>query len=1495
MKLEEVCFPNRYEKKSSDKPVNRHGLNHYNYQIAMKKSTKPLLRNEIGRAEEGVIWASWAGSEGPSSGPVPMPSNSTLWNPSPFSYAKSPMDAIEKRFGSNKETKKGLKTLLKQQYENFSGSSSKSLDQTHDRLQKLISQLEILDDLFNNLKFYEAEVKSSSSTSHNLQNIAFVSFQNTDSTNESVSVVPSVAAASTKAPASILPNVDNLSDAVIYSFFASQSNSLQLDNEDLKQIDADDLEEMDLKWQMAMLTMRARRFLQRTGRNLGANGTTAIGFDMSKVDCYNCYRRGHFTKECRSPRDTRNKDTQRRTVPVDNSTSNAFVSQCDGVGGYDWSFQANEEPTNYALMAFTSSSSSSPSGFDNESVPTSLVHNRYKSGEGYHVVPPPYIGTFMPPKPDLVFHYAPTASETVPNGLNVEPKDESEGEPMPTQKAPSFVQTSKHVKTYRTSVKPVEHPTQAKNLRKDIPKSRVLTRSRLVPLNAARPVTTAISQTTVKSPKPVQHVVNKEHSPIRRPINHKPASKTSNFHQKVTTVKATKINVVQGTNGNWGNPQQALKDKGVIDSGCSRYMTGNISYLSEFEEINGGYVAFGGNPKGGKITGKGKIRTSKLDFDGVYFIKELKFNLFSVLRMCDKKNIVLFIDTKCVVLSFDFRLSDENHVLLRVPREKNMYNVDLKNIIPSGDLTCLFAKATFDEYPRKSYAGKVRKETVSTQQCMLLPLWSTGSKDPQNTDVDAAFDDKENESEVHVSLSSSNKPKKHDEKAKIEAKGKSHVDLSIGVKDLRDKFEDFFVNSTNRVNAASTPATAVRPNSTNSTNSFNAADMPTLEEIIYSNNEEDVGAEADFSKLETSITVSLIATTRVHKDHPVTQIIGDLSSAPQTRSMARMVKEQGRLNQINDEDFHTYLPKGKRAIGSKWVFRNKKDEKGIVIRNKARLIAQGHTQEEGIDYEEVFAPVARIQAIRLFLTYASFMGFMVYQMDVKSAFLYETIKEEVYVCQPLGFEDPAYLDKVYKVVKALYGLHQAPRAWYETLANYLLENEFQRGKINKTLFIKKTKGDILLVRVYVDDIIFGSTNKELCKAFEKLMKDKFQISSMRELTFFLGLQVKQKDNGIFISQDKYVAEILRNFGLTDGKSASIPIDTEKPLLKDLNSEDVHIYRSMIGSLMYLSSSRPDIMFVVCACARFQVTPKVSHLYAVKRIFRYLKGKPHLGLWYPKDSPFNLVAYSNSDYAGASLDRKFTTGGCQFLGCRLISCQCKKQTVVATSSTEAEYVAAAREYSQWVDRFMNYLEEQTDGEAMINSIKNGDQPLPRVTQVSIAGTSSTEQPHSKDKSMWSDQEKRIQKIDHLARSLLIQGLSNDIYSLIDSNKTAKADEEPTNYALMAFTSSSLTYSSGSDSEIYEAEVKSSSSTSHNTQNISFVSSQNTNNTNESVSVVASVSAASTKPLASMLPNVDYLSDAIIYSFFASQSNSPQLDNDDLKQIDADDLEEMDLKW
>ncbi|GJY48564.1 putative ribonuclease H-like domain-containing protein [Tanacetum coccineum] len=291
---------------------------------------------------------------------------------------------------------------------------------------------------------------------------------------------------------------------------------------------------------------------------------------------------------------------------------------------------------------------------------------------------------------------------------------------------------------------------------------------------------------------------------------------------------------------------------------------------------------------------------------------------------------------------------------------------------------------------------------------------------------------------------------------------------------------------------------------------------------------------------------------------------------------------------------------------------------------------------------DLFAPVARIEAIRIFLAFASYMGFIVYQMDVKSAFLYGTIDEEVYVSQPLGFVDPKCPKKVYKVVKALYGLHQAPRAWYATLSTFLLNSGYKRGTIDKNLFIKKNKNDIMLVQVYVDDIIFGFTKRSWCDEFEALMNSIFQMSSIGEITFFLGLQVKQKEDGIFISQDKYVAEILKKFDFASVKTASTSIETQKPLVKDEEATDGF-----------------------CACSRFQVTPKTSHLNAVKRIFRYLKGKPKLGLWYPRVSSFDLEAYSDKDYAGSNLDRKSTTGDAEFVAA---ANYCRQFWNTATSQT-----------------------------------------------------------------------------------------------------------------------------------------------------------------------------------------------------------------------------------
>ncbi|GJR08414.1 putative ribonuclease H-like domain-containing protein [Tanacetum coccineum] len=307
-------------------------------------------------------------------------------------------------------------------------------------------------------------------------------------------------------------------------------------------------------------------------------------------------------------------------------------------------------------------------------------------------------------------------------------------------------------------------------------------------------------------------------------------------------------------------------------------------------------------------------------------------------------------------------------------------------------------------------------------------------------------------------------------------------------------------------------------------------------------------------------------------------------------------------------------------------------------------------------------------------------------MDVKSAFLYGTIDEEVYVLQPPGFVDPDHPNKVYKVVKALYGLHQAPRAWYATLSTFLEKHGYKRGFVLGVMSLKR------LMKKQISDEFHGVNSH-----------------------FSLGYSQTNKA-GIFISQDKYVAEILKKFDLVNVKAAITPMETKVALTKDEEAidVDVHLYRSTTGSLMYLTASRPDIMYAICVCSRFQVTPKTSHLNAVKRIFKYLKGKPNLGLWYPRESLFDLEAFSDSDYGGSNLDRKSTTGGCQFLGQRLISWKCKKQTIVATSTIKAEYVATANCCGQvlWVqNQLLNYgfnfmnTKIHIDNESTICIVKN----------------------------------------------------------------------------------------------------------------------------------------------------------------------------------------------
>nr|GEX35889.1 ribonuclease H-like domain-containing protein [Tanacetum cinerariifolium] len=565
---------------------------------------------------------------------------------------------------------------------------------------------------------------------------------------------------------------------------------IKLDNEDLKQIDVDDLEEIDLKWQMDMLTMRARKFLQKTRRNLGVNGPTSMGFDMEKVECYNCHRKGHFARECRSPKDTRRPavaEPQRRSVPVKTSTSNALVSQCDATAysklqsQYDtlteqfrksqfdgMSYQTSLESVEARLLVYKknesvleenikllnievqlrdtalatlrqklkttekdmddlniklekfqtsskrltdllASQTSDKAGLrynskvftqamfdcdtyysfesDNDSWSPSNLYDRFILSGGYHAIPPLMTGTFMPPKPDLMFH-TPPSDENEHLAFNVQLSPSKHEPDLPSTSSALIIED--WVSDSEEEDIPQDCDFHARTLAqnsyasRDIHKHNALMKYSRIPLHTVSAATPSKSQPVLTTAARTLCAV-------------KPQFSKALSAARINAVKPSAVTAVQHNHTKKGNPQQALKDKGVIDSGYSRHMTGNMSYISDLEELNGGYVAFGGNLKGGKITGKGKIKTGKLDFDDVYFVKELKFNLCSVSQMCDKKNNVLFIDTECLVLSSDFKLPDVSQVLLRVPRENNMYNVNLKNVIPFGDLTCLFAKATLDE------------------------------------------------------------------------------------------------------------------------------------------------------------------------------------------------------------------------------------------------------------------------------------------------------------------------------------------------------------------------------------------------------------------------------------------------------------------------------------------------------------------------------------------------------------------------------------------------------------------------------------------------------------------------------------------------------------------------------------------------------------------------------------------------------------------------------
>nr|GEV48912.1 ribonuclease H-like domain-containing protein [Tanacetum cinerariifolium] len=871
-----------------------------------------------------------------------------------------------------------------------------------------------LDDLFNSLKIYKTELKQSSSFGTATQNLVFVSSTSTDSTIDSVSADASVSAA--------------------------------------------------------------------------------------------C---GHFARECRSPKDPRRTDTaepQRRTVPVETSTSNALVSQCDGTGSYDWSYQAEEEPANFSLIAFSSNSSSDNEEWDDlklnlekfqtslknltdllasqtnektglgynsqvftkamfdcenyyslesdcESWPPSNLYDRFQPSGGYHDVPPPYTGTFMTPKLDLVFNTAHIAVETNHLAFNVQlspPKPERdlshtsrpsapiiEDWPIETtfQAATSVAASLKsnssskrrnrkayfvcksvdhlikdcnyHSKimaqptprnhAYRGHHKQYAPLTHSKPQKHKV-STAALTQSKPVSNTAVRPLSAALPNITVTRPRNAHQVVTKSKSPIRRHITRNPSSRTSNSPPRVNAVQVLVVSAAQGKQETW---------------------------------------------------------TGKLDFDNVYFVKELKFNLFSVSQMCDKKNSVLFTDTECLVLSSDFKLHDESQVLLRVPRENNTYNVNLKNIVPSGDLTCLFAKATLDEsnlwHRRLAHVNfKTINKLVKGNLVRGLPTkvfendhTCVACKKGKQHRASCKFQGKVDEGFLKphnktpyellhgwtlsigfmrpfgcpVTILNTLNPL-----GKFQ--GKVDEGFLIGYSVCSKAFRVF--NSKTRIIQETLHVNFLenKPNvaGTGPTWLFDIDSLTRTMNYqpVHAGNQTNTGVEFQDCSKNSSNEVTTASSTVPTVGQNSLNSTNTFSAAGPSNTVVSLT-----YGQTFDIDA-CQLPDELDTPGLEDIIYF--DDEDVVGAEADFNNLESSIPEEGIDCEEVFAPVARIEAIRLFLAYASFMGFMVYQMDVKSAFLYGTIKEEVYVCQPPGFEDPVHPDKVYKVVKSLYGLHQAPRA-----------------------------------------------------------------------------------------------------------------------------------------------------------------------------------------------------------------------------------------------------------------------------------------------------------------------------------------------------------------------------------------------------------------------------------------------------------------------------------
>ncbi|GJY80945.1 putative ribonuclease H-like domain-containing protein [Tanacetum coccineum] len=1131
-------------------------------------------------------------------------------------------------------------------------SSKESLDSIFNRLQNIVSQLAILgenisqedlnlkflrslpsewnthvvvwrnkpdldtmsfDDLYNNFKIVEQEVKgtASSSSSSSSQNMAFVS--SPSSTNE-VNTAYGVSTANTQvspastqvSTASTQVSTANLSDDTVYAFLASQPNGSQLVYEDLEQIHEDDIEEMDLKSQLALLSIRTRRFFQKTGRKITINRSDTAGYDNS-----------------------------RRTVNVEETSSKAMVA-IDGTG--------------------------------------SQITDKSRKGVGfvsYNVVPPPPTRLFSPPKFNLSNFgleefqqpefegYGPKTSKNVSEDISNEVR-ETPNAPLveelvsndklekktvfPTIAKIEFVRPKQQEKPVRKLVKYAEmyrervvsgnnytrvkytysakktHPSAHRNM---VPRA-VLMKTGLRSLNTVRPVNTAHPKTTVYSSRPMSHFSKSTHS-LPKAIN------TARPNSAV-------VNVVRA---NKSRPQK--EDKGYVDSGCSRHMIGNMSYLLDFKEFDGGY--------------------------------ELQFNLFSVSQMCDKKNNVLFTNTGCFVLSPDFKLADESQVLLKVPRKNNMYNVDMKNIIPKESLTCLVAKATLDEsmlWHRR--LGHVNFKTINklVKENLVRGLPTKHF---------------ENDQTCVACL----KGKQH--KASCMSKVRNFITQPLFMLYM-DLFSPTFMSSL-----------------MNKKYCLVVTDDYSIFTLVF----------FLASKDKTSgILKSFITEIENLVDKKVKIIRCDNGTEFKNKVMSEFCEKKGikkefsvattpQQNNVAERRNRTLIEAARTMLADfklPTTFWAKAVNTACNVQNKV-LVVKPHNKTP---YELFRGRTPALSFMRPFRCHVTILNTLDYlgKFDRKS-------DEGFFVGYSLNSKDfRVYNIRTRKVEENLHirFLEDKPIIVGDG-PKWLFDIDVLTKLINYVLVVAGTNSNDLVEGSLFYSLSKNDSNDESQPSSDDGKKEDEGVNKES------GIDDQERPENS--TQDVNTVGPNINTASTNVNTRSLNINTsgvqtrrmtktsneQRKSLKrnktderDAKIEAIRLFLAYASFKDFVRFEDPefpdrlnrvekalyglhqaprawsDIIFAVCACARFQVTPKVSHLHAVKRIFRYLKGQPKLGLWYPKDSPFDLEAYTDSDYAGASLDRKSTTEGCQFLGSKLISWQCKKQTVVANSTTEAEYVADA---------------------------------------------------------------------------------------------------------------------------------------------------------------------------------------------------------------------------